>query len=366
MSNGNNPWDKRGNQKPSEIDEYIRNFLKSLLGGGNGNGSGDSTQQGPKKRGPGIALWVVAVLGFLVYNSVYEIKPGEEGIILRFGAYQEDRTETQGGLKWLLPFIEEVIKVNVSTVREEHFGFRRQALPQRSVLRSTGSRSIEIESLMLTQDENVIQINWVVQYDISNSRDFLFNVADTRSLIRDSAEFVLRKLLGNTNFNNLLQDRETVGILARQEMQKFLDDYQAGVNLITFELQGATPPAKVVPSYNAVNEAEIEKQRLINEAEKQRNSKIPEAEGLAQRILFEAEGYKTERVNEALGNVVRFNKIYEQYKVAKDVTKTRMFLETMNEVVPKLKDVTVLNKNQQVYPLLPLNNSNTQSLTRGK
>jgi membrane protease subunit HflK len=352
MSNGNNPWGNNNNQKPPEFGDLVDKGLKrmsSFLNDGGGKGSGDGEE--PEKKGSS-GLLVILVIGFLIFigfKSFYQIQPGERGVVLRFGQYL---TTTYPGLNFKIPMVDQVYKIDVETVRKEEFGFRSQLADNFT----RTSRTQNIESLMLTGDKNVININWVVQYRIEKPEDFLFNVRDVRAMVRDISESVIRRLVGNRDFDYVLDKREELALNTRTEMQDLLNKYSTGIKLVTVQLQDVNPPEPVRPSFNEVNEADQDKTRLVNEAQKVYNEKIPKARGQAKQMLEEAKGYAVQRVNNAEGDVARFKSIYNQYKDYKKVTRQRMYVETMKTVMPQIKEVVVVDgDSRNVLPLLNLN-----------
>jgi len=349
MSDNMNPWGNR-NKKPSELDELIQQGLKKIFGYKQGNKPPSGNENGlkpPSGMNFGIILVVLAVL-FLGYQSVYQIQPNEQGVVLRFGKFSNIASP---GLNFLFPFIEKVIKVDVESIRKEEFGFR-QNVP-RTYTQSTNA--LDLESLMITADKNVIQLNWVVQYKIRDAENFLFNVKEPRAAVRDVSESVVRRLVGNRDFDYVLNNREELAESTLKEMQDLIDKYDSGIQLVVVQLQDLNPPDSVRPSFNEVNEAEQDKIRTANEAQKEANTKMPKALGTAKKVIQEAEGYAIERVNRAEGDVARFNAILKEYGSTKEVTRTRMYVETLQSVLPNVKDIVVIDQNKNgVIPLLNL------------
>lgn len=352
----NNPWDNRG-KKPTEIEDMIQQGLKKLFGQkpgktppGNGGGRKDGFQ--PPRRGNIGVIIIVILIIFVGLQSFYQVNPGEQGVVLRFGRYYET---TNPGLNFLIPFVEKVTKMDVESVKKEEFGFRHNI----SRNYSQASNSTDLESLMITSDNNVIQLNWVVQYRIAAPEDYLFNVKNPRAVVRDISESVIRRLVGNRDFNFVLNNRNELAQSTLTEMQDHLDRYQSGIRLLTVQLQDLNPPDPVKPSFNEVNEAEQDKVRLGNEAQQERNKRIPKAEGSAKKMLKEAEGYATARINNAKGDVARFQAIYEEYQNFKDVTRTRMYIETLKSVLPNVQEITILDNN--AVPILPVGSGATGS-----
>ena len=361
MADNMNPWDNRG-KRPTELEDMIQQIIKKIFGAKRdktppGNNNGRKEGFSPRKKINISVIVIFILIVFVGWESFYQVDPGEQGVVLRFGKYYDT---TKPGLNFLIPFIEKVIKMDVESVQKEEFGFRQSG----SRNFSAASNSTDLESLMITSDNNVIQLNWVVQYRIAIPEDYLFNVENPRAIVRDISESVIRRLVGNRSFNFVLNNRNELAHSTLTEMQNHLDRYKSGVRLLTVQLQDLNPPDPVRPSFNEVNEAEQDKVRLGNEAQQERNRRIPKAEGYAKKMLKEAQGYATERINNAKGNVARFNAIYREYKKYKDVTRTRMYVETLKTVLPTVKEVTILD--QSALALLPLSSGSTSGTTSVK
>ena len=351
MSDGNNPWGNRG-KKPSGLDDLIQDGIKKILQGTKkkglhpvGGGSDGDDNKPAKGLNIGLVVIVVIVL-FLGFQSFYQIQPGEQGVVLRFGRFHQT---TSPGLNFLFPIIEKIIKVDVETIRKEEFGFRNTIADTRF----QSGNSNNLESLMLTADLNVIQLNWVVQYKVRDPDHFLFNIEDPRAAVRDISESVIRRLVGNRDFDYVLENREELAHSTRLEMQELLDKYSSGMQVVVVQLQDVNPPDPVRPSFNEVNEADQDKIRLGNEAERIANREIPKAEGVAKQAIEEAQGYAIERVNKAQGDASRFNSVYQEYKTAKKVTKTRMYVETLKASLPNVQEIIILDQGKKgIMPLL--------------
>ena len=350
-----NPWERK--KTNPGIDQLLED-LKTMVVGKKGG------KKPPKKNGSNkppfspnlnsrkIFLFVIPVLvAVLLFKSFYQVQPGEKGIVLRLGKYSKT---TSSGLNFLIPFAEKVIVVDIETIRKEEFGFRSNPAGG-NVEAARSTRTLDAESLMLTGDRNVINLNWVVQYKVNQPRDFVFNIRDGRSAVRDLSEMVIRRLVGNRDFDYLLQQREEIAFEALEEIQGKLNFYKSGVDLVTVQLQDVTPPTPVRPSFNEVNEADQDRTRLVNEAQKTYNEQIPKARGEAKKVLEEAEGYAIQRVNNALGDSSRFLAVLREYERYRTVTRTRLYIETMKEILPRVQEVIVLDKNKQVFPLYNLN-----------
>lgn len=341
-----NPWGKNKNSDFDIFEYFKKSFQKK----------GKSTKQKTTRKAPDLKklfLFLIPIfVVFLAFKSFYQVQAGEKGIVMRVGKYSKT---TDSGLNFLIPFVEEVIIVDTETIRKEEFGFRSSVSQRNFSDASRSTRTLDIESLILTGDRNVINLNWVVQYKINNPKDFVFNIKDGRITIRDLSEMVIRRLAGNRDFDYLLDQREELAIETKLEMQEKLNFYKSGVDLVAVQLQDVTPPEAVRPSFNEVNEADQDKTRLVNEAQKTYNEKIPKAKGSAKRVVEEAEGYAIERVNEAEGNTARFQELLNQYIKYKEVTKTRLYIETMKDILPKVGEVVVIDQKNQIFPLYNLN-----------
>jgi membrane protease subunit HflK len=285
----------------------------------------------------------------IAFSSFYTIKPGEAGVILRLGKY--NRT-SQSGLHFKVPFIEELNKVDVESVRKEEFGFRTR-MP--GVNSSFDRKGFGMEALMLTGNKDVIDVAWIVQYKVSDPVNFLFKVRDVAQMVRDAAETVVKRIVGNMDFDYVLSNRELLAASAKKELQSQMDRLQCGITLVTLQLLDINPPEQVKAAFNEVNEADQDMKRLINEAEETYNKVIPKAGGSAKQIIEEARGYAAERINRANGETNRFKAIVKEYQGAEEVTRQRMYLEAMQEIIPQVEHVYIMDKNQQnIFPLLDL------------
>ncbi len=349
-----NPWEKKSS--PS-VDQVLEDLKKFIVGGRGGkktpkNKGSKRPPFSPDLNARKIFLFVVPILvAILLFKAFYQVQPGEKGVVLMLGKYSKT---TSSGLNFLIPFVEKVIIVDIETIRKEEFGFRSNA-SARNAEAARSTRTLDTESLMLTGDRNVINLNWVVQYKVNKPTDFIFNIRDGRAAVRDLSEMVIRRLVGNRDFDYLLQEREEIAFEALKEIQEKLNFYKSGVDLVTVQLQDVTPPTPVRPSFNEVNEADQDRTRLVNEAQRVYNEQIPKAKGEAKKVLEEAAGYSIQRVNNALGDSSRFTAVLREYEKYKTVTRTRLYVETMKEILPNVKEVIVLDKNKQIFPLYNLN-----------
>lgn len=300
----------------------------------------------------GIVLLALVVLGLA--TSVYQVDTEERAVVKRFGAVVGI---TDPGLRFKLPFgIDRVQRVATARVLKEEFGFRTAQVPTRGRTRYE-SKAYEDESLMLTGDLNVIDLEWVVQYRINDPVKFLYQVRDATSTLRDISESVMRRVVGNRLGAEVLTvARVEMQQQAQEELQLIMDQYNTGIHIITVELQDVIPPARVQPAFNEVNEARQELERTINEARKKANEEIPRAEGAARRAIAEAEGYADERINRAKGESARFRAVLAEYQQAPQVTRTRLYLETISEVLPRVGRLLVVQEGHgSPLPLLHLN-----------
>ncbi|MDI9432029.1 MAG: FtsH protease activity modulator HflK [Planctomycetota bacterium] len=298
-----------------------------------------------------VAGLIVLLVAFATVTMVYTVQPEERAVVKRFGAVIKT---TDPGLHFKLPFgIDHIQRVATERVLKEEFGFRTAATGEPTRYES---RSFPDESLMLSGDLNIIDVEWVVQYRIGDPIKFLYNMREPTRTLRDISESVMRRVVGNHLGSEILTTaRVKIANLARDEIQIAMELYETGIHIITVELQNVVPPRAVQPAFNEVNESRQERERMINEATKQANEAIPRAEGEAKRIIAEAQGYAAERTNQALGEAARFRSILTEYQAAPDVTRRRMYLETLSEVLPQIGSVLVLQEGQSSpLPLLHL------------
>ncbi|MFH1395728.1 MAG: FtsH protease activity modulator HflK [Candidatus Omnitrophota bacterium] len=297
-----------------------------------------------------VAIGVLVVLLGL-QGSVYSIGPDEVGVIQRFGKFV--RT-TEPGLHVKLPFgIERVTPIKVKKIFKEEFGFRTARPGVRSVY---ASRQYPEESLMLTGDLNILDLRWIVQYKVADPEKVLFRTKDPIGNVRAMSEVGMRRLCGDYTVDEVLTTkREEIAHLAQLELQKLLDKYQTGIDIVTVKLLDVNPPDEVKPAFNEVNEAKQERERMINEAWEAYNKAIPRAKGEARRTISQAEGYSLDKVNRATGEAERFQITWERYKKAPDITQKRLYLETMSDVLPKAQRKFVIDPQQtSILPLLRL------------
>jgi len=299
-----------------------------------------------------IAYAIFAIL--ILWNSLFQIDPEEAGVITRFGKYVR---RVEPGLNLKIPFLERVYKVAVERQQKQEFGFRTVNAGVVSTYTKNGTIT---ESLMLTGDLNMADVEWVVQYRINDPYNYLFKVRNPENTLRDISEATMRQIVGDRTVNEVLTvGRTEIANRVFDEMQMICTEYSLGIKIEQVVLQDVNPPDPVKAAFNAVNEAQQEKETLINQAKSEYNRVIPRARGEAQETIQKAEGYATERVNNAQGEVARFSALYNEYLKAPEVTRKRIYLETLGDVLPRLGNKIITDEEgNNVLPLLqmPLNN----------
>ncbi len=355
-----NPWDdgdKNDSQNGDDFEDLLRKgqekltrmFRKRQF---NGGASGDGLPGFNKKI---VIIVIASAFAIWLSSGFYTIQPDEEGVVTTLGKYS--RTSVPG-LNYKLPEpIESVTKVSVTRVNKEEIGFRsagKRITTREQLLQST----VSTESQMLTTDENIVDINFEVQWLISSAKDYLFNVRDlpTENTVKEVAESAMREVIGLTKVTDVLaEERSKIEQEAKRLMQGMLDNYHMGVKILRVQLLRVDPPQDVVDAYRDVQNAKQDKQREINKAQAYRNDVVPRTRGEAKKITQDAEGYRQRVVAEAVGDAQRFLSVYEQYKNAKEVTRKRMYLETMEDVLTGV-DKIILDKSasSNLLPYLPL------------
>ena len=330
-------WDKlKGQQKggmPPQMDEIVEKIRKFKFPGG-----------------PFIILLILIAV-FFGSSTFYTIAVEEVGVVQRFGKFVR---LSQPGLNFKLPAgIEKVTKVKVRRVYKEEFGFRSVASGTRSRFATGGDN--ESVSLMLTGDLNVALVPWIVQYRIKDPYNYLFKVRDVRKLLIDLSEAAMRQVVGDRSINEVINKRAEIADEAKLLLQKELDEAESGINIGTIEMKKTNVPGPVQPSFNEVNQATQEKEKMIYQAKEGYNKAVPEARGEAQRTIKAAEGYAVDRINRSKGDVSRFRAVYEEYIKAKDVTRRRLYLEMLKDLFPKLGPKYIIDSEQKnILPFLNL------------
>ncbi len=300
----------------------------------------------------GIAIGVlILILAALAFSTVFQVGAEEVGVIMRFGKYVGVR---EPGLQFKLPYpVDQVFKVAVQRQLKSEFGFRTEGAGVRT---RYSAANLEDESLMLTGDLNVADVEWIAQFRITDPYKFLFKVRNMEETFRDMNEAVMRQVIGDRSVNEVLTiGRQEIADRAEVLLQELCDQYETGIRVDQIVLQNVNPPDEVKPSFNEVNQAQQEKERRINEARSAFNKVIPKAQGEAKRTVQAAEGYATDRVNRAQGDVAAFSVLLDAYRRAPEVTRRRMYLETMGTIYPNVKRKVILDKDLKgVLPLLNL------------
>ncbi|MCU4156820.1 FtsH protease activity modulator HflK [Carboxylicivirga sp. A043] len=309
------------------------------------------------------SVGLMLLVAFLAWTAFFTIDPEEVGVIVRFGKYV--RT-VEPGLNYKIPLVESVYKVAVERQQKMEFGFRTTSAGVRSSYKR-GSSGVD-EALMLTGDLNLADVEWVVQYRIDNPYNYLFKVRNPEVTLRDISESAMRQIVGDRTVNEVLTvGRTEISARLQELMQKVCREYSVGVKIDQVVLQDVNPPEPVKAAFNAVNEAQQEKETLINQAKAEYNKVIPKAAGQAKETIQMAEGYATERVNNAKGDVARFNALYKEYVKAPEVTRRRIYLETMEEVMPRLGQKIITDQNgNNVLPLLQMQLSQQKTTQNGQ
>ena len=345
-------WNDNNNQTPPELDEVIKDFKNKFNSTFGGKSSGNS---GASKAAKGSFKYIF-ILAFIVWmaTGIYIIDPAERGVVLRFGAFQ---TSTTQGPHWHIPYpIESVYKVNVEQVRSAEIGFRNA--------QNSYSGGVSSESLMLTRDENMVDVKLAVQYKIANAQDYLFNVSNPELTLSHVVQSIIRQVVGDNTMDFVLTTgRDQVAQDVKMASQTLINDYGLGIQITAVTMQDAQPPVQLKPAFDDVVKAREDEQRYINEARAYANDIVPKARGASQRLLAEAEAYKSEVVSKSEGEAYRFTQILTEYTKAPGVTKERLYRETLEDVLSNTNKVIVdSNSNSLMYlPIDQLINSNKVS-----
>ncbi|MBF95855.1 MAG: Modulator of FtsH protease HflK [Alphaproteobacteria bacterium MarineAlpha9_Bin4] len=339
--NNNNPWGNndnnngwKGKKNSDDLDKVLENLKNKFS---------SFFSKGPKS----FILAFLVLIFFWIVSGFYTISPEEQGVVLRFGKYT---SISSPGLNYHIPSpVEKVIKVPVTVTRSVEVGFRGQT-------GGNNVRNVDEESLMLTGDENIVDINFVVQWFVSDAAKYVFNIRDPEKNVKDSAESVMREVIGKTNIDfALAEGRDQVRQEAQESLQKILDNNESGITVSSLLLQKSDPPPAVIDDFKDVQRARADQERLINEAQAYANRIVPEAKGEASKVRESAEAYKQEVIAVADGASQRFLSVYKEYKEAKEVTRRRIYLETMEKVMQNMNKVIIdSNNGSGVLPYLPL------------
>ncbi len=319
----------------------------------NSNSDSSSPQTPPLDLKWQMGIIITFMVIYSLTSSFYKIETVEQGVVTRFGAFSHIAYE---GPHFKLPFeIDQVYKVPVTRIHELQFGFRKDSPITKSQAR--------LESLMLTGDLNVAIVEWIVQYKISDPQKYLFKADKVTKNIRDISISVMRRVVGDKLVSDVLTtDRVAIASDAKKFTQEVLDEYDLGILITKVNLQNVTPPDDVKPAFNEINIARQEKEKTINEAQRHLNKIIPKETGEAEKLISEAEGYAINTVNKAKGDAIKFSQVYKSYKASPEITRKRIYLETMEEIFSQVEKFTVVDP--KIQGLLPIfQNNNKNSLT---
>ncbi len=358
-----NPWAGGSNQTPPELEEVIKDFKNKFYGFfNNKKSSGTGTSKMPASGG--FKYIFILVLLVWLLSGIYIIDPAEKGVVLRFGAFQE---ETDQGPHWHIPYpIETLNRINVEQIRTAEIGYRNVVNGNRRF-----GGNVSSESLMLTKDENMIEAKFAVQYKIDDVQAYLFNVANPDTTLRHVSESAIRQIVGQNTMDYILTEgRMNIADDIKEKSKRLLDKYQTGLLITTVNMQDAQPPEQVQSAFSDAVKAREDKQRLINEAQTYANDILPKARGKAARVLEEAKAYKSAVISKSEGEASRFNQILAEYEKAPQVTRKRLYRETIENVLASTSKVVVDSKtNSMMYlpidKLINARQANTQVITQG-
>lgn len=324
--------------------------------GGSGQNGGYTPPKNPadtiKKHGKAISAWikvliVLIVVGVVAFNSVYILNSGSEAVVTTFGAYT--RTETEPGLKLKIPFVEDCAVVDVQGIRRMEFGYN-----------SVTGDDINDESTMLTGDECLVNADWTIQYRVVSGYNYLYHVEDVEGTFRIVAESAYRRVVASHPLDDILTNqKDVIQSEVMEDLQEICSKYEMGILVTGVQLQDAAPPNEVKDAFLDVTSAKEDKESKINGAKQYENEKLPLARGDAEKIINDAEAYAEARINEAKGLTSRYLAVEEQYRNLPGVTRTRMYLEMISDLFPKLKDIYILDPNGNTVEFLTLNGDGT-------
>ncbi len=347
--NNKDPWGGRDDQGPPDLDEVVKKMqdkLGGLFGGGRkgGSSSGSGSGGGPGFAGLGLVAGIIAVVW--LFSGIYIVEEGKQGVVMRFGAFHEI---TGSGPHWRIPYpVDQVEIVDVEQRRFVEIGYRSGTTGQ-------GSVAVPREALMLTKDENIVNIQLAVQYQVSDARKFLFDVRDPNAVLKQVAESAVREVIGKSKMDYVLKEgRAEVVASIQTTMQAALELYEAGLRVSDVNLQDAQPPEEVQAAFSDAIKAREDKERFKNEAEAYSNDVIPRARGTAARHIQEANAYKESLIAKAEGEASRFSQLYSEYRKAPEVTRKRLYLETMESVLGNTSKVLVDTENSNNLMYLPM------------
>ena len=341
------PWGQRNNdQGPPDLDEVFKNIqnkISGLFGGGSGGHGG----------GIIIGIVIAVAIAIYAYNGLYIVEEGTEAVVLRFGKYHET---TKPGLRWAPKFIDKVEMVDIANVRYQEIGF---------VTRGNSVSPVASEALMLTKDENIVDVKLTVQYVASNSKDFALNVRNPDVTLKEVTESALREVVGNSNMDQVLTEgRVEIAQTTKDKIQKTLDLYGTGIIINSVNFQDVQPPEQVQDAFADAIKAREDKEKKINQANAYKNQILPRAKGESARLTQDAEGYKAQVVESAQGEADRFTALLKEYQKAPEVTRERMYLSTMEEIMNNSSKVMVDADDGNNLFYIPLDRSGSSAPVR--
>ncbi|MBI2242132.1 MAG: FtsH protease activity modulator HflK [Magnetospirillum gryphiswaldense] len=340
--NGGGPWGRGPGGNGPDIEDILRKgqdkLRKAMPGGGGSLGV------------KGVGLLVALAIAGWAATGIYRVQPDQQGVVLRFGKWVDT---TEPGLRYHLPYpIETVLLPQVTKINQLQLGFR--AAGDSRFDRNTG-RDVPEESRMLTGDENIVEADFTVFWQIKDAGKYLFNIRDPEGTVKMAAESAMRDMIGRNPIQAALSDkRQPIADAARTELQRLLDSYDAGILITQMQLQKVEPPAAVIDAFNDVQRARADQERARNEAEAYRNDIIPRARGEAEKMVQDAEAYKEQVLNKAQGETKRFLALYDAWKQAPQVTEDRLYMETMEQVLKDAPKI-IMDSSKGTVPYLPLN-----------
>ncbi len=336
------PWgQKNNNQGPPDLDEVFKNIMNKVSGffGGSSHGGGIL-----------IALAIVIAIAGYAYSGFYIVEEGNEGVVLRFGQYHET---TKPGLRWAPKFIDTVEMVDIANVRYQEIGF--------TTLGSGRAKTNEGESLMLTQDENIVDVRLTVQFIAKDSKEFALNVRNPTLTLKEVTESALREVVGSSKMDDVLTEgRVAIAQKTKEKIQATLDSYKTGILVNSVNFQDVQPPEQVQDAFADAIKAREDKERLINNANAYKNQVIPKAKGESARLTQDAEGYKARVVESAQGEADRFLALLKEYQKAPEVTRERMYLSAMGDIMDNSSKVMVDVEGGNNIFYIPLEKGNLQ------
>ncbi|MBI2296034.1 MAG: FtsH protease activity modulator HflK [Betaproteobacteria bacterium] len=344
MSLNDPQWGRRPNQGPPDLDELWRDFNRKLnsLFGRRGGAGDEPPGPGARKVGGGAGLLLGLIVAVWLASGFYIVYEGQRGVVLRFGRYVET---TLPGPRWHLPYpIESAEVVNLAQVRTVEIGYRQNV-----------KSKVEKESLMLTDDENIVDVQFAVQYVLKSPIDFLFNNRGPDDAVLQAAETAIREIVGRNSMDFVLYEgRAEVAARAQKLMQEILDRYGTGINISKVTMQDAQPPQQVQAAFNDAVEAGQDRERQKNEGQAYANDVIPKARGMAARLTQEAEGYRQRMIEQSEGDASRFRQIVAEYNKAPQVTRDRLYIEAMQQIMSNTTKVLIDQKGGNNLLYLPL------------